>query len=87
MSPAAPARPPEHRSVADDVAHDLRGLLAIVKGFAELLLLEGASSEHCGKILRACKRMSEIVDGCQDPGRSETEIPKPAQPAIDPPGR
>jgi signal transduction histidine kinase len=69
-SMAAPLRrfdPARSMAVASDVAHDLRSLVTIVRGYTELLAADGAPAEPCGRILRACSRMCELVDGSLEP--------------------
>jgi len=67
----------ERNRVVGDVAHDLRGLLAVVKGYAELMREQAADrgetmdETFCRKILRACTLMSDLVENCLDLSRIE----------------
>ncbi len=68
----------EKNKMLGDVAHDLRGLLTIIKGYTEMLMQEGMVTNtslqkevYC-KILRSCTMMAELIDNCLDISRIES---------------
>jgi signal transduction histidine kinase len=73
------ARPPvdSRERMPGQVAHDLRGIVAIIQGYAELVPLEPSQklqAEYCGKIRRACRRMLDMVDRSIERGRQDSDV-------------
>jgi len=58
-----------------DVAHDLLGMLTVVRGYAELVAAESSQAvreTYCSSILRSCSKMAALVGDSLDLSRIES---------------
>jgi len=69
--------PPEKARISGDVAHDLLGMLTVVRGYAELVAAESSQAvreQYCGSILRSCRRMAALVGDSLELSRIEAGL-------------